>query len=84
LNSNGGRECSGVLVTVFGTAAMSLSSGTKGACRHVNIPTLKLVMELRKECVRSVVKSDVYLEGEASLPLYKRTLAITVFGICGM
>ena len=25
-----------------------------------------------KECVRSVVKSDVYLEGEASSPLHRR------------
>ena len=33
-----------------------------------------------KECVGSVVKSDVYLEGEASSPLYRRVLVITVFG----
>jgi hypothetical protein len=82
LNSNGGRKCSGVMVTASSTAATSLRGGTKGACKHVNTPTLKSVMELRKECVRSVVQSDVYFESEASSPLYKRALAITVSGIC--
>jgi len=38
----------------------------------------------QKECVISVVKSDVYLDGEASSPLYRRALVITVCGLCGV
>jgi hypothetical protein len=30
------------------------------------------------------MKSDVYLEGEASSPLYRRALVITVSGLCGV
>jgi len=30
------------------------------------------------------VKSVVYLKGEASSPLYRRALDITVFGLCGV
>jgi hypothetical protein len=37
-----------------------------------------------KESVRSVVESDVSLEGEASSPLYRRVLVITVSGLCGV
>ena len=33
-----------------------------------------------KDCVTSVVKSDVYLESEASSHLYRRALAITAPG----
>lgn len=31
-----------------GTVVMSLGGGTKGVCKHVNTPTLKWVLELRK------------------------------------
>ena len=37
-----------------------------------------------KECVESVVKSESYLEGEASSPLDRRALVITAFGLCGV
>ncbi len=30
------------------------------------------------------MKSDVYFEGEGSLPLYRRVLDITVSGLCDM
>jgi len=35
-------------------------------------------------CVRSVVKSDVYLESEASSPLHRRALVIIVSRLCGV
>jgi len=41
MRGNVGGKCSG-------TVAMSLHSGTKGACRHVSTSMLKSVMELRK------------------------------------
>ena len=34
--------------------------------------------ETEKECAVSVVKNESYLEGEASSPLYRRVLVITV------
>lgn len=81
LNGNGGRECSGVTVTIFGTTEMSICGGTKDVCRHVSTPTLN---GTEKECLRSVGKSDMYLEGETSSPLYRRALIITVFVRCGI
>ncbi len=48
MSGNGDGKCSGVMVKVFGTAAMNPNSGAKGACRHVTTLKLKLVMELRK------------------------------------
>jgi len=41
MRSNGGGKCSG-------TVAMSFRGEIKGPSRHVSIPTLKSVMELRK------------------------------------
>jgi len=78
LNGNGDRECFGVTITTSDTTIMSLRGGTRGACRHVST-TLKSLMKLRK-----CVESDVYLESEASSPLYKRVLVITVSGLCGI
>jgi len=72
-----------VTATTFGTTALSLRGGAKGACRHVSTPTLKSVMELRKSA-ESVVKSESYIEGEASSPLYWRALGITVSGLWGV
>jgi len=63
MRGNGDGKCSG-------TVAMNLRGGTKGDCRHVSIPTLKSVMELRKS-VESVVKSESYFEGETKSPLYR-------------
>ena len=40
--------------------------------------------ETEKECVRSVVKSYMYLESETNSPLYRCTLVITIFGLCGL
>ena len=48
MSGNGGRECSGATVTTFGTTAMSLRKGMKGACMHVSNLTLKSIMKLRK------------------------------------
>jgi len=38
---NGDEKC-------FGTVTTSLCGRTKGACRHVGIPTLKSVLKLKK------------------------------------
>jgi len=65
-----------VTVIASGTTALSLRSGTKGACRHVGTPTL-VSNRTEKESVESVV----YFEGEASSPLYRRALGITASGL---
>ena len=68
-------------VTASGTKVLCLRGGTKGACRHSDA---QVSNGTEKECIESVVKSESYLEGEASSPLYRRALVITVSGICGV
>lgn len=48
MSGNTGGKFSSVMVTVFGTVAMSLHGRTKFACKHVSTQTLKSVIELRK------------------------------------
>jgi len=48
MGDNRDRKCSGVMVKVSGATALNPFGGTKSACKHVNILTLKSVMELRK------------------------------------
>jgi hypothetical protein len=49
-------KCSGVTVTVYGTVMMNPCGETKGACRHVSIPTLKSVGGRRKLRRHSISK----------------------------
>lgn len=48
MRGNGGGSCSGEVMAVFGTAATNLYGGTKGVYIHVITPTLKSIMDLRK------------------------------------
>ena len=45
----------------YGTVATSFCGGMKGACRHVSTSTPNSVLELRKECVKSVGKLNYIL-----------------------
>ena len=42
------------------------------------------VIGTERESIRSVVKSDVYLEGEVSTPLYRRARSINASWLCGV
>jgi len=48
MSGNGGRKCSGMMLTVSVTTVASICGEKKGVCRHVSTSTLKSAMELRK------------------------------------
>ncbi|KEH26131.1 hypothetical protein MTR_6g045207 [Medicago truncatula] len=82
MSVNDDGKCSGVMFKASDIAALNPCGGTTGACRHVSDGQVSNGTD--KECTESVVKRESYLEGETSLPLYRRALSITVSGLCGM